>query len=212
MKDFEVIKQQICEIGKRLYDKGFVPGKSGNISVQIDDYMLITPSGYNLGDVTPSLIPIINIETGEFEGGKPPSSERNMHLEIYRKRPDLSCIIHAHCPKSTAFAIAGRALNMPVLAEGVLSLGSIPVASYAMPSSQELADFVSEKFLENDVVLMANHGVVIGNKNLLDAYYVVETLEMFAETVLWTKVLGNANELSSSEMQKLKDLKKRLAQ
>lgn len=210
MKKIEEIKQEICKIGKRLYDKGFVPGKSGNISVKQEEHVLISPSGFSLRDLNPDLISVVNFKTGELLEGKVPSSEKNMHYEIYKKRPDLNCIIHAHCTKATAFAIAGVKLDMPVLAESILFLGSVPVAEYALPSSDKLAKFVAEKFSDNNVVLMANHGVVIGHKKLLDAYYLVETLEMAAESILWTKLLGGAMEISPLEMQKLYELKKTL--
>lgn len=211
MKDFEELKLEMCKIGKRLYEKGFVPGKSGNISAKKGDCVLITPAGFNLGDLCPENVAIINLKTGETFGKNAPSSERNMHFEIYEKRPEFNCIIHAHCAKATAFAIAGVELNMTLLAEGILSLGSIAIADYALPSSNELAKLTADKFLENDVVLMANHGIVIGHKNLLDAYYLVESLEMIAETILWTKLLGKANEISPPEMQKLYELKKALS-
>lgn len=211
MKKLENIKQEISQIGKRLYDKGFVPGKSGNISVKKDDKMLITPSGYNLGDVTPDVIPEIDINSGEYECKVKPSSEKNMHLSIYKKRPDLSCIIHAHCPKSTAFAIAGYSMNVPVLAEGIIILGDVSIAEYAMPSSEGLAEKVSDKFKDNNVVLMANHGVVVAGKNLIDTYYLIETLEAYAETVLWAKLLGNLNNLPKTEIEKLRELRKSLS-
>lgn len=210
MKNTDKLKTKIVAVGKRLYDKGFAPGTSGNISVKYENNVLITPSGINLGEMTIDDIVIIDSNGNIIEGCNESSSEKTMHLEIYNMRHDITSIIHAHSPKATAFAVAGISLNNPVLAEGIITLGEIAIAEYAMPSSDKLAHTVASYFKNHEVVLMANHGVAVGGKNLNDTYYKLETLELYAEVSIWTKLLGNANNLSKENIEELIELKKKL--
>lgn len=189
-------KKDISEIGKRLYLKGFASGLSGNISVKIDNKILITPSGFNLGDVKQKDIVIIDTDGNKIKGKHNPSSEKQMHVEIYKQRQDINAIVHAHTPKASSFAVAGIPLDKAILSEASVILGHVPVAEYGMPSSDELAKSVASYFKNYSCVLMANHGVVTGGQNLRETYYKLETLELYAEVFLWTKVLGNSNELS----------------
>jgi len=209
LENLDKFKEEIVKIGKRLYDKGFVPGASGNISIRYENNILITPSGKNLADVIEEDVAVIDIN-GNSIAGKKPSSEKTMHLEIYKARPDITSIIHAHAPKATAFAVAGIPLNAPILSEALVILGNIPVAEYAMPSSDKLATQVANHFKTHDAVLMANHGVVIGSNQLIDAYYKLETLELYAEISINAKILGNLNELSKENIQELMELRKNL--
>jgi len=200
---FARAKKEIAEIGKRLYEKGFAPGASGNISIKIENNILITPSGFNLGEVEASDIVILDLDGKKIKGIKNPSSEKQMHAEIYKKRPDLKSIIHAHTPKATSFAVAGIPLDKALLSEAVVIIGSVPIAEYAMPSSDKLAEIVADNFTNHSVVLMANHGVVTGGHELKETYYKLETLELYAEVFLWTKVLGKVNELPKEDINEL---------
>jgi len=201
-----IIRHEISEIGKRLYEKGFSPGLSGNISARLDDKIYITPSGMNLGDVKDDDVVMMDI-SGNILEEKKPSSERIMHLEIYKKRPDISAIIHCHAPKSSAFAVAGVPLTAPILVENVFVLGPVPLAEYAMPSSQTLAENVSDLLKTHEAVIMANHGVAVVGKTLQDAFYKMDTLEYYAEVYLWSKLLGRTRELSSEDVNKIVELR-----
>lgn len=203
MYKFARTRQEISKIGKRLYDKGFASGASGNISVKIDNNIFITPSGFNLGDVEETDVIILDHEGNKLEGKYNPSSEKQMHVEIYKTRPDLEAIIHAHTPKATAFAVAGIPLDKAILSEAVIAIGSVPIAEYAIPSSDELAKVVAAKFVGHNAVLMANHGIVTGGHNLKETYYKLETFELYAEIFLWAKLLGNINELSEENVGEL---------
>lgn len=207
MDSLQNIKKEISKICKRLYDKGFSPGWSGNVSIKTEQGILITSSGLNLGDVSENDVVLIDLEGNLLDEGKKASSEKLMHIEIYKKRSDISAIIHCHAPKSSAFAVAGIPLNAPILAENVSVLGIVPIAEYALPSTQKLSENVSNLFLEHDSVLMANHGVVVGGKNLSDAYYKMETLEYYAEVFLYSKILGRSKELSPYEVEQVLALK-----
>ena len=171
---------------------------------------MITSSGSCLGELEEADIVVIDFNGNISEQGKKPSSESLMHLEIYKKRADIKAIIHAHPVKSTVFAVTGITLNRPILSEAIISLGTIALAEYATPSSKMLADNVASYFQEHDVVLMANHGVVVAGKTIKEAYLKLETLEAYAEISLWTAFIGKANELSEKNIKDLMNIRKKL--
>lgn len=207
MENIENILKNIAQTGKRLYEKGFSPGFSGNISVKHGDKIFITPSGFNLGDVGENDVVEIDFNGNAVGQNLKPSSERFMHIEIYKRRPDVSSIIHCHAPKSSAFAVAGIPLSAPILAENVFTIGPVPIVEYSLPSTTELAIKTADCFLSHDAVLMANHGVTVVGKNIEEAYYKTETLEYYADVFLLSKILGRSNELPDEEVQKILDLK-----
>lgn len=206
----ESLKQQIVDTGKKLSEKGLSPGFSGNLSVRYGKYFLVTPSGLPLGDFLKEDIVLIDKDFKIIDGKRTPSSEAKMHLEIYALRPDLNAILHCHAPKVSAFAVANVPLSQPVLAESVFHLGEIPVAKYHMPSTIEVAKETARHFEKSDVVLMQNHGVVLGAKSLYDAYYKMETVEYTAEVILNSKILGTPKELTPEEIQDIINLKIKL--
>lgn len=201
------MKQQICRIGKKIYDKGFSPGASGNISCRIGDKILLTASGACLGELTERDLIITDIEGNIIEGEKKPTSEKFMHYEIYKRRPDVSCILHAHPPKTTALAVIGKDLNTPLIAEAVVTLGEIAFAKYDTPSTNELARAVGECFEKHDVVIMSNHGAVVCSNNLDDACHKIETLEFISEINIITEIMGRKNEIPPEKLEELKKLR-----
>lgn len=209
-KNLDKLKEEITEVGKLIYDKGLSPGTSGNISIRLGNNVLISPSGFCLGEIDSSSVVIIDMDGNIVEGSDKPSSEKIMHLEIYKSRNDINSIIHAHPPKATAFAVAGISLDSPILSEAYVTLGQVPVAEYATPSSEELAHILADYFLKNDSVLLANHGVVVGGKKLKETFFRLETLELYAEVSLFSKILGNKNELSPDNLQELKKIREEL--
>jgi len=211
MKNIANLKKEISETGKRLCNKGFACGTSGNISVKFNNNILITPSGMNLGEVEEEDIVLLDLDGNNLENDKKPSSEKMMHAGIYKVRRDIESIIHVHPPKSTILAVSGIALDKPILAEAIIVLGPVPIAKYAMPSSDKLASIVAKSFLDHDAVLMANHGVVLCGGSLKETYYKLETLESYAEIAIWSKLLGNSNELSQENVSELVNLRACLA-
>ena len=197
------ISQEICEIGKRLYDKGFVPGSSGNISYRIGNDFLISPSGSCLGELSAENLVMTDMEGNSHAGKEKPSSERFMHIEIYKRRPDVNCIIHAHPPKSTAISVAGMDLKEPLIAEAVISVGDIPLVKYETPSTHKLAADVADHFIDHDAVLMANHGVTTCGKDLKKTFYKMETIEFLSEIYLLTGLLGKKNEIPAEKVAEL---------
>lgn len=206
----ETLKQEIINIGKRLSDKGLSPGISGNISLRYGKYFLVTPSGSALGELQPKDLVLMDASSRIIDGKAKPTSEAKLHLEIYKRRPDINAIIHCHSPKASSFAVSDVPLSLPVLAESIFHLGDIPVAKYHLPSTTAVAEETAQFFDKNDVVLMQNHGIVFGGKNLKEAYYRAETAEYIAEVIINAKILGNIKLLSTEEVQEVAKLREQM--
>lgn len=210
MNNLYLIKQEIVNIGKKLYKLGFSPATSGNISIKVDNEILITASGKCLGYLDLNDIVLIDFSGNSLESNKRASSEREMHIEIYKIRPEINVIIHAHPPKATSFATAGIALNKPILAESIITLGDVPVAKYETPSSLELAQLTAAECKQADAVLMSNHGVVVLGESTDEAFHRIETLESFAEITLWNKLLGANNDIPPNKIDELIKIKEQI--
>jgi L-fuculose-phosphate aldolase len=206
------LRADIVEVGRRLWTRGFVASNDGNISVRIaPDRLLMTPASVSKGFMAPDMMVLTDLDGQLIEGapGRKPSSEMLMHLVAYRHRPDVSAVVHAHPPLSTGFAVAGIPLDRAVLAEVVTTLGSIPIADYATPSTRELADAVAPYVKAHDGLLLANHGALALGADLFAAYYKMETIEHFARISLVARLLGRENLLSRDEVMRLQDLRGR---
>ena len=206
------LRHDIVEIGRRLWQRGFVASNDGNISVRIaQDRLLMTPASVSKGFMSAEMMVITDLEGRVIEAapGRKPSSEALMHLVVYRERPDINAVVHAHPPIATGFAVAGIALDRAVLAEVVTTLGGIPIAGYATPSTQELAETVAPLIKSHDGVLLANHGAVALGRDLFSAYYKMETIEHFAQISLVARQLGREHLLSREEVERLQGLRGR---
>jgi L-fuculose-phosphate aldolase len=201
-------KKEIIEYGKKLYDKGYADGTSGNISCLIDDGCLVTCSGTNLGSLGVDDIVYIPFDTKTYQRFyNKPTSELFMHIALYQKRPDVKAIVHAHPPYSTAFGVARVSLNPPLLPEVLIQLGEIPLVEYAMPSTQELAYKIAAEAGKSNGLIMANHGSVVLADNLREAYYRMETLEAYAKVVFLAKQLGRVTHITDEELEKLEQVR-----
>jgi L-fuculose-phosphate aldolase len=191
------IKLQICEICQRMYNLGWVAANDGNVSVKLsDDCVLATPTGISKSLVNVSNIVKFNPENpGEYQGKA--SSEINMHLRCYKERADITAVIHAHPPCATAFAIAGKPLDDYSMTEAVLSLGSVPVTPYAAPSTEQVGDSIAPYLQIHDVLLLENHGAVAVGIDLLTAFNRMETLELWAKTLINARLLGGTKEIKN---------------
>jgi L-fuculose-phosphate aldolase len=200
-------RTELIKCGKVLGEKGFTPGVSGNLSARLDENrILITTSGSANGHLGEDDFAVIDYN-GNLLGGGKPSSEKMLHVEFYKTRPDVNYIIHVHSPYLSAFASARIALDEPVMAENVFYFGKIPLAPYALPSSDELVTGTAVFFKDYNAVLMANHGVIVGDKTLKDAYLKLELAEGYAQTVLYTKVLGGAVLLTPAQVVQIEGLR-----
>lgn len=207
-------KEDICEIGRRLYRNGYIAAMEGNVSIRLDENaFLSTPAGVCKGYLTPDMIVTCDLSGNKVDGvdrALRVSTEISMHLTAYRARPDVTAVAHAHPPKSTGFAVAGIPLDHAVLAEVVVTLGCIPLAEYGTPSTQELADSVDRLIRRADGVLLSNHGAITVGQDVFDAFYKMEVIEHFAEISLIARQLGRERLLPAREVQRLISLRERV--
>lgn len=200
------IKKQICEIGKRIYDKGMVASNDGNISVKLsDNEFLCTPTGVSKGFMTPEYICKVDKDGKVLQAnaGFKPSSEIKMHMRVYKERPDVNAVVHAHPLYATGFAIAGIPLSQPIMPEAVIALGCVPIAEYGTPSTEEIPDAVSKYLQSFDAVLLENHGALAFSDSLLNAYHKMESVEFYARLLYISKQLGGPQELSEAQVRRL---------
>lgn len=208
MKLDEQARADIVEVGRRLWARGFVASNDGNISVRLDDARLLTtPKGVSKGFMTPDMMVVTDLDGRKVAGEREPSTELKMHLEVYRHRPDARAVVHAHPPTATGFAVAGIALDRAVLAEVITTLGSIPIADYATPSTEELPAAVRKFIKAHDGLLLANHGALALAGDVFAAYYRMETIEHFAKISLVARTLGREHVLSRGEVDRLQGLR-----
>jgi L-fuculose-phosphate aldolase len=202
------LRADIVEVGRRLYARGYTASNDGNISVRLDaGRLLMTPTSVCKGFMTPEMMCITDLEGRKLSGDRGPSSEMQMHLEVYRQRPDAQAVVHAHPPTATGFAVAGIPLTRAVLAEVVTTLGSIPIAEYATPSTMALPEAVRKYVKAHDGMLLANHGALTIGKDLFGAYYKMETIEHFAHISLVARMLGGERLLTQQEVDRLQGLR-----
>ena len=203
----KILIKKIIKYGKLCGEKNFTPGYSGNISARFKDGMLITTSGSSNGYLQENEIVYTNFDGKSLENGKKPSSEKFLHIELYKKRPEFNFIIHVHPPYLSSFASSGKDLMAPIMAENIFYFGGIPLAEYALPSSMELVVNTAQYFDKYDAVLMANHGFIVGSKTIEDAYLKLELAESYAQVVLNTEILGGAKLLNQDQTKAILNLR-----
>ena len=204
MNSAYVIRREICEMGRRIYQRGFVAANDGNISVRLDpDRVLCTPTGVSKGYMSEDMLAICDMEGKQVAGPLKISSEIRMHLEVYQLRPDINAVIHAHPPTATGFAVAGIELTQCILPEVIVALGGIPLASYGTPGGSEIVEPMKPLLQQYDAVLMANHGVVTLGKEVMDAHFKMETVEHFAKIALVARQLDSVQTLDPQQVDDL---------
>jgi L-fuculose-phosphate aldolase len=197
-------RRDICTVGRWIHARSFVAATDGNISVRLDPSRILTsPTAMSKGMMTPDDLVVTDLKGKRLAGHRLPSSELAMHLLVYRRRPDVNAVCHAHPPTATGYAAARIPLNRAIISEVVLSLGCIPVAPYATPGTPELTAVLAPLVQSNDALLMANHGVVTYGQDLLTAFFRMETVEHFAQVSLVTELLGKQSLLSGRDVEKL---------
>jgi L-fuculose-phosphate aldolase len=203
-------RREICVVGRWIYERGYAPSTDGNISVRLDSrHVLTSPTCLSKGMMTPDDLVVIDFEGNKISGHRNPSSEMGMHLLIYRRRPDVQAICHAHPPTATGYAAAGIPLNRAILAELVVALGGVPLARYATPGTPELSASIEPLVQNHDAILLANHGVVTYGPDLLTAFFRMETAEHAARVSLVTRLLGKQVLLSREQVDELLALRAR---
>lgn len=198
--------QGIREVGRLCYERGYICGTEGNFSIRLDeDRVLTTAAGTCKGRLSLQDLVVTDMEGKPLssESGVRPSTELKMHLVVYEKRPDARAVVHAHPTTAVAFSVAGLSLDQCVLPEVVCTLGSIPTAPYATPSTDEIPDSIADIVAEHDALVLDHHGALTIGKDIWDAYYKLETVEHYAQTMMVAEMLGGARRLKSSQVEKL---------
>lgn len=200
------LKQQIVDACHRVYGKGWVASNDGNLSARIDEgRVLCTPSGYSKGLMTPEDLCVVDMDGNKLEGPahRKPSSEAKIHLMAYKERPDVMGVVHAHPPYATGYALAGLDLGECKLPEVVITLGTIPLAKYGMPGTEEVSEKIKEWIRQSDAFLMEMHGAMTIGKSIMDAYFKMETVEHFAHIDFVARQLGGAKVFSKERAEEL---------
>ncbi|MCC7495135.1 MAG: class II aldolase/adducin family protein [Fimbriimonadaceae bacterium] len=205
------LRQDICEVGRRVWQKGFVAYNDGNLSVRLDgDRVLATPTGVSKGFLTPDMLVVVDLDGKQLEGHLKMSSEILMHLAMYRERCDIGAVVHAHPPYATGFAVYGEGFNRPTLPEFVVALGDVPLAPYGAPSTPQLGESVRPYVRDHDVFLLQNHGSLSLGKDIFQAYYRTETLELSAQITFIARLLGKENVISDEDLPHLRQMRDKL--
>lgn len=198
------LREQIVEIGRLMYSKGWVAANDGNITARLGpDRILSTPTQVSKGMMRPEDLIVCNMKGTRLEGLRERTSEILMHLTIYGMREDVHAVVHAHPPVATGFAVAGRALSQALIPEVIINLGSVPLADYGLPGTEELSETLKPFIPAHDALLMANHGAVAYGADLWRAFFNMETVEHFARITLVAEILGGAKALPRDEVRKL---------
>ena len=204
------LRKDICEVGRRVYQRGFVAANDGNISIRLEAArVLCTPTGVSKGYLNEDMLAICDMDGEQVAGSMKISSEIRMHLEIYKMRADVSAVVHAHPPTATGFAVAGIELTKCVLPEVIVSLGGIPLADYGTPGGPDIVEPMKPLLRDYDAVLMANHGVVTLGSHVMDAHFKMETVEHFAKIALVAQQLGAVHTLADKDVDDLIALRDR---
>ncbi len=204
----EQLRDDIVRFGKMLHQNGLVAATDGNISVRMGDgTVLCTPTLMSKGMMEANDLVIVDEHGRKLSGRREASSEIAMHLLIYRERPDVNAVVHAHPPTATGYAAAGIPLDTALCSEIVVTLGSVPLARYGTPGTTELAEALAPLIADHQAILMANHGVVTYGEDLLTAYMNMETVEHYAKIALVTHLLGRQQPLTGQHLDKLHEIR-----
>jgi len=209
MIDEKNARKLIVEVGRLLYERSYVVASDGNVSIRLDENrILATPPMTCKGRMSEEMLAVTDMD-GKPLTDKKASSELPMHLLIYKERPDVKAVCHAHPPHGTAFAVAGLAIDQPILSEVILTLGCVPLTDYGTPSTNELTEAMKPFVANHNALLMANHGAVAYGADLWQAFDRLETLEHTAKIAILSRALGGATNLPKEAIEKLIDIRER---
>ncbi len=209
-KTLAQLKEEICDIGRRIYNKGFAAGNDGNISYRLGpNEVLCTPTMISKGFMKPSDLCIVDMEGNQIGGNRKRSSEVLLHLTIMKERPEIRSVVHCHPPHATAFAVAREPIPQCVLPEVEVFLGDVPITRYETPGGQKFADTVKPFVKSSNVVILANHGTVSFGETVEKAYWWTEILDAYCRILMLSKDLGRVTYLTKQETKELLDLKQK---
>lgn len=202
------LKQDICEIGQRIYNRGFAAANDGNITIRVSETeVLCSPTMISKGFMKPEDICLIDMEGKQLAGHRKRSSEALLHLAIMKARPEVKSVVHCHPPHATAFAIAREPIPQCVLPEVEVFLGDVPITQYETPGSQSFADTILPFVHKSNVIILANHGTVSFGESVERAYWWTEILDAYCRMLMLARDLGRVQYLSHEKTRELLDLK-----
>jgi L-fuculose-phosphate aldolase len=205
------LKELICEIGRRVYNKGFAAANDGNISIRVgENEVLCSPTMICKGFMSPDDICAVDLDGNQIAGKKKRTSEILLHLSIMKARPDVKAVVHCHPPHATAFAVAGEPIPQCILPEVEVFMGEIPIAPYETPGTQKFADTVLPFLKGTSCVILKNHGTVSFGKNLEEAFWKTEILDSYCRILMLARQLGKVDYFTQQQTNELLDLKKKL--
>ena len=205
------LKELICEIGRRVYDKGFAAANDGNISIRVgENEVLCSPTMICKGFMNPEDICAVDLDGNQIAGTKKRTSEILLHLAIMKHRPDVKAVVHCHPPHATAFAVAGEPIPQCILPEVEVFMGEVPIAPYETPGGQDFAETVVPFLESTNTIILKNHGTVSFGKDLTEAYWKTEILDAYCRILLLSKQLGGVDYLNEQKSRELLELKQRL--
>ena len=207
------LRRDLVRFSRLLYRLGYMPGTAGNLSVRLDaSRLLVTPTGVSKFVLRPADMVIVDLAGRQLNGHRKMTSEVSMHLAIYRHRADVTAVVHSHPPIATAFACVGRGLDEMLCQEAVMTLGVVPLATYAATGTEEVAASLAPFIPDHDAILLANHGAVSCGRNLLEAFQRMETVEHLAHITLVAHQLGAPRTLEHEQIRQLREAKTRYLQ
>lgn len=199
------LRAAMCEVGRRLWQRGLVGAAEGNLSVRIGEkQILTTPTGASKGHLRPDDLVVVDLQGKPLKGGRP-SVEVRLHTRIYKRRPDCQAIVHAHPPVATALTLAGEDIPDNVLVEAGVVLGSVPVVPFAFAGTEEVPDAIDPYLDDHKTFLLSHHGAVALGKDLHDAYNRMETLERVATMLMHARAMGGVRPMPEAAFNRLLD-------
>jgi L-fuculose-phosphate aldolase len=211
MCDVQELREALCEIGRRVYERGFVAANAGNLSCRLSEgEVLCTPTMQSKGFLKPEDLCVVDLEGRQIGGRKRRSSEVLMHLEIYKARPDVESVVHCHPPHATAFAIVGEPIPQAVMPEVEVFLGEVPITKYETPGGKKFAETVLPFVHQTNVILLANHGVVSYDESPERAFWLTEILDSYCRVLLLTRQLGSPRYLPAEKVGELLEEKRKM--
>jgi L-fuculose-phosphate aldolase len=209
MPNLEQIKEEICDIGRRIYNRGFVAANDGNISCRIDEERIVcTPTGISKGFMKPEDLCVVSMDGNQIAGNRKMTSEIRQHITIMNHRSDVKSVVHCHPPHATAFSIVRESIPQYLMPEAEINLGVVPIAPYTIPGGQEFADAILPFVAKHDIIIQANHGTVSYGGTVEQAYFLTETLDAYCKILLLTRHLGSVQYFTREEAERLLELKR----
>ncbi len=208
----ETLKERLCDIGRRMWQREYVDGNGGNLTIRVgENLVLCTPTMISKGFMQPEDMCLIDLEGKQLAGRRPRTSEALTHIGIMKRQPKARACCHAHPPHATAYALAGKTPPRNLTPEAEIFLGEIGLSQYRTPGSPENAEEVGRVGKDHSAILMINHGVITWGKDMEDAYWKMENIEAYCKTVsVALQITPDLKTISGQHVEDLQRIRKQL--